>query len=44
LDRSGWNVVGRGLAGYNLPDHEQQRSSRFSPKVKPEASSAVVRS
>jgi len=30
-------VVGRGLA-----DHDQQRSSRFSPTVKPEASSAVV--
>jgi len=26
----------------NLPDHDQQRSSRFSPKVKPEAPSAVV--
>jgi hypothetical protein len=26
----------------NLPDHDQQRSSRFSPTVKPEAPSAVV--
>ena len=28
----------------NLPDHDQQRSSRFSPTVKPEAPNAVVRS
>jgi len=26
----------------NLPDHNQQRSSRFSPTVKPEVPSAVV--
>ena len=32
-----WSVVGRGLQ-----DHDQQRSSRFSPTVKPEAPSAVV--
>ena len=37
-----WNVVGRGLAG--LPDHDQQRSNRHAPTVKPEAPSAVVRS
>jgi len=37
---SGWSVVGRGLA--DLPDHDQQRSSLFSPSVKPEAPSAVV--
>jgi hypothetical protein len=29
---SGWSVVGHSLA-----DHDQQRSSRFSPTVKPEA-------
>ena len=28
----------------NPPDHDQQRSSRFFPTVKPEAPSAVVRS
>ena len=33
------SVVGRGLA-----HHDQQRSSRFSPTIKPEATSAVVRS
>jgi hypothetical protein len=42
LEASGFTVVGRGLAGYNLPDHDQQRFSRFSPTVKPEAPSAVV--
>jgi hypothetical protein len=26
----------------NLPDHDQQRSIRFSPTVKPEAPSAAV--
>jgi hypothetical protein len=42
-------LVGRGLAGYeetpfphNLPDHDQQRSSRFPSTVKPEAPSADV--
>jgi len=35
LERGGWSVVGRGLADH---DHEQQRSSRFSPTVKPEGS------
>ena len=34
-----WSVVGRGL-----PDHDQQRSNRHAPAVKPEAPSAVVRS
>jgi hypothetical protein len=34
---TGWSFVGRGLA-----DHDQQRSSRFSPTVKPEAPSAVL--
>jgi hypothetical protein len=33
----GWSVVGRGL-----PEHDQQRSSRFTPTVIPEAPSAVV--
>jgi len=42
LERSSWSVVGRGLAGYNLPDHDKQRSSRFSPTVKPDALGAVV--
>jgi len=42
LARSGWSVVGRVLA--DLPDHDQQRSSRFSPTAKPEDSSAVVSS
>jgi len=37
-----WSVVGRGLAGYHLPDHEQQRSKRHSPTVKSEAPSAAV--
>jgi len=32
LQRSGWSIVGHGLV-----DHNQQRSSRFSPTVKPEA-------
>jgi hypothetical protein len=39
LERGGWSVVGRGL-----PDHDQQRSNRHVPAVKPEAPSAVVRS
>jgi len=30
------------LAGYNLPDHDQQRFSRSYPTVKPEAPIAVV--
>jgi len=39
LEGSGWSVVGRGLS-----DHDQQRSRRFLPTVKPEAPSVVVRS
>ena len=50
-----WSVVGSGQAGYaeaesvtpsphNLSDHDQQRSNRHSPTVKPEVPSAVVRS
>ena len=42
LESGGWSVVGRGLAGYNLRDHDQQRPSRFSPSVKPETPNAVV--
>jgi hypothetical protein len=39
------SVVGRGRADLaDLSDHDQQRSSRFSPTVKPEAPSEVVRS
>jgi hypothetical protein len=43
LERGGRSIVGRGLAGY-LPDHDQQRSNRQSPMVKPVAPSAVARS
>jgi hypothetical protein len=35
--RDGWSVVGRGR-----PDHDQQRSNRHAPTVKPEAPSEVV--
>jgi hypothetical protein len=35
-------VVGRGLAGYNWPDHDQQRTSRYLLTVEPEAPGAVV--
>jgi len=41
LEHGGWNIVGRGLAD-NLPDHDQRRSNRHAPKVKPEAPSAAV--
>jgi len=49
LERGGWSVVGRGLAGnaefpHNLPDHGQQRSNPQAPTVKSEAPSVVVRS
>jgi len=44
LERGGGSVVGRGLAGYNLPDHDQQRCYRHAPTAKPEAASAVVSS
>jgi len=39
LKSGGWSVVGGGL-----PDHDQQRSNRHAPTVKPEAPIAVVRS
>jgi len=35
LERGDSSVVSRGLASYNLPDHDQQCSSRFCPTVKP---------
>jgi hypothetical protein len=41
LRASGLTIL---LSFYNLPDHDHNRSSRFSPTVKPEAPSAVVRS
>jgi len=42
LERGGSSVVGCGLAGYNRPDHDQQRSYHHAPTVKPEAADAVV--
>jgi len=42
LERGGSCVVGCGLAGYNRPDHNQQRSYHHTPTVKPEAAKAVV--
>jgi len=39
LERGGSSAVGRGLS-----DHDQQRSNRHTPTVKPEVASAVVRS
>ena len=33
---------GRGLAGYNRPDHDQQHCYHHAPTVKPEATTAVV--
>ena len=35
-------TAGELLSWYGLPDHDQQRSSRFLPKVEPEGPSAVV--
>jgi hypothetical protein len=37
-------VGGRGLAGYNWPDHDQQRCYHHAPTVKPEAANAVLSS
>jgi len=37
LERGGSSVVSRGLAGYNRPDHDQQRCYHHAPTVKPEA-------
>jgi hypothetical protein len=44
VECGGNNVVGRGLAGYNLPDHNQQHCYRHAPTLKPEAANAVVSS
>jgi len=32
LERGGSSVVGRGVAGYNPPDHDQQRSYHHVPR------------
>jgi len=37
LERGGNSFVGCGLAGYNRPDHDQQRCYHHIPTVKPEA-------
>ena len=37
-----WSVVGGGVVGRGLPDHDQQRSNRHTPTVK-QIPSAVVR-
>jgi hypothetical protein len=42
LEGSGWSVVGRGPAGYNRPNHDQQRCYHYAPTVKLEAPSALV--
>jgi len=42
LERVSSSVFGHGLAGYNLPDHDQQRCYHHTPMVKPEAANAVV--
>jgi len=34
--------VGRGRAGYNRLDHDQQHCCHHAPTVKPEAATAVV--
>jgi hypothetical protein len=47
LEASGftcWKLAVGALLVVVLPDHDQQRSNRHAPKVKPEASSAVLRS
>ena len=42
LERGGSSIVGRGLAGYNWPDHDQQHCYHHAPTVKPDAADAVV--
>jgi len=42
LERGGSSVVGRGLSGYNRPDHDQQHCYHQVPMVKPEAANAGV--
>jgi len=44
LTSGGSSVVGRGLAGYKRPDHDQKRCYHHAPTVKPEAANAVVSS
>ena len=36
------SAVGRGRAGHNRPDHDQQHCYHHAPTVKPEAATAVV--
>ena len=36
------NAVGRGRAGCDRPDHDQQHCYHHAPTVKPEAATAVV--
>jgi len=40
LERGGSSAVGRGRGGQ--PDHDQQHCYHHTPKVKPEAATAVV--
>jgi len=42
LERGGSSAVGRGRAGYNRPDHDQQHCYHHAPTVKSEAATAVV--
>jgi hypothetical protein len=42
LERGGSSAVGRGWAGYNWPDHDQQHCYHHAPTVKPEAVTAAV--
>jgi len=42
LERGGSSADGRGRAGYNRPDHDHQHCYHHTPKVKPEAATAVV--
>ena len=42
LECGGSSAVGRGRAGYNRPDHNQQHCYHDAPTVKPEAATAVV--
>jgi hypothetical protein len=42
VERGGSSAVGRGRAGYNWPDHDQQRNYHHNTKVKPEAANVVV--
>ena len=42
LVRGGSSAVGRGRAGYNRPDHDQQHCYHHAPNVKPKAATAVV--